>query len=384
MSQILNDTNDLGITANQGVVYALNGNDVIYTTQTVNVALYGGDGSDFLGNNGAAASDLFGGRGDDTLHGGNSADSLYGDNGNDLLVGGEFDYALALSGSIGQFDTATGNDYLYGGEGIDGIYGLDGNDFIFGGGGNDNVSSFPAFKDNQAFALTFYTGIFSGLFGGAGDDYIDGGNGDDTIDGGFGNDQLFGGNGNETIFGGLGDDYIVTSSYITSGAGVGGATYATGGDGNDTIVSLGKGDSIDGDIGDDFLYAATGNNAYFLGNIGNDTLVGNAGNDHLYGGVGTDIIQGSFGFDYFEGGAGIDYFSMNKDIHASDYDIIADFVYGQDYIGLPTYMQNNIYVGDTASGVDIYFAIGGSSYQILVTNTHNVAQVMADIYFAGV
>jgi hypothetical protein len=46
--------------------------------------------------------------------------------------------------------------------------------------------------------------------------------------------------------------------------------------------------------------------------------------------------------------------------------------------------MGNVFVQDTACGVDIYCQTGGGWYQILFTNTHNAAQVQADIYFAGV
>jgi hypothetical protein len=45
-------------------------------------------------------------------------------------------------------------------------------------------------------------------------------------------------------------------------------------------------------------------------------------------------------------------------------------------------MQGYVYVLDTASGVDIACYYGGGWHQILVSNTHNVAQVTAGIYYA--
>ena len=97
-------------------------------------------GSDF--------SELYGGRGNDTLAGA----ALFGGTGNDRLV---------LRGSGDSSTYAAGDD---------------GNDFIFG----------TDFADRT-------------VMGGAGNDYVDGGAGNDFLDGGVGCDILVSGAGNDTI-----------------------------------------------------------------------------------------------------------------------------------------------------------------------------------------
>jgi Ca2+-binding RTX toxin-like protein len=87
MSQVLTDNNDTVFFASQNVVYALDGEDIVFSSQTSPV-LYGGDGGDALGNRGIGEGHLYGGRGNDAIHGGTTVDHLYGGDGPDLLVGG--------------------------------------------------------------------------------------------------------------------------------------------------------------------------------------------------------------------------------------------------------------------------------------------------------
>src|SRR5262245_10523426 len=131
MTQVLTDFDD-STTAAENIVYALGGNDRVFTFQPA-PNLYGGEGSDFLGNQGSGIGDLFGGPGNDTIHGGTTTDRVYGEVGDDLLVGGEFNYAQAAGGNIVVFNNEpSGSDALYGGDGRDSIWGLDGDDFLYG------------------------------------------------------------------------------------------------------------------------------------------------------------------------------------------------------------------------------------------------------------
>ncbi len=122
------------------VVNAKAGNDcVILTGLGITSTVYGGAGNDML----------HGGRGNDTLDGGDGVDFLYGFLGNDTLSGG------------------AGNDWLFGGAGNDTLNGGDGNDWLYGEAGNDTLN------------------------GGDGDDWLFGGLGDDTLLGGTGKNRLF-------------------------------------------------------------------------------------------------------------------------------------------------------------------------------------------------
>src|SRR4051794_5884094 len=100
MSQLGTDASEL-ISATQNTVYALDGDDQVFTGLAGNVRLYGGEGNDFLQNNGDAVAFLYGGGGNDTLSGGTQGDQIFGDDGNDFLVGVEIDNArFNVNGTI--------------------------------------------------------------------------------------------------------------------------------------------------------------------------------------------------------------------------------------------------------------------------------------------
>jgi Ca2+-binding RTX toxin-like protein len=360
------------------------GNDIVSTNSTFDVSLYGGDGNDVIINNAGTSSYMYGGYGSDLMVASNFG---FGSNPN----GGE----MTLSGNTISVDT------MYGGDGADAMYGSFGDDILYGGEGSDQSTVLITAGDsNEINAFS----VKAGLFGGDGSDFIDGGRGNDYLDGGVGNDQLFGGTGNDVLIGGAGDDLIITSQFIAVGLpGSGGtSTYAYGGADNDTVYGYGKSDTVYGQGGNDLLYNATDNASFYYGDAGNDVLSGGAGVDYLdggtendyiqagagadniYGGTGVDQLFGGFGIDNLTGGAGTDYFLFNSDIHAADYDVITDFTAGTDFIGLPTYMTGKVGFSDTAFGMDVFFAIGTSYYQILLQGIHSVATAQNAIYFDGV
>ncbi len=159
--------------------------------------IFGHGGSDNLFGNGGDDV-LVGGEGDDQLDGGAGEDNLSGDDGNDILDGG------------GE------NDLLVGGSGRDTLTGGSGDDQLLGGDGDESGS---------------INSMARGLFGGAGNDFLDGGAGNDELEGGADDDTLIGGSGNDSLDGGAGDDTY--------------AFYNDGGDdtvfdmsGDDTIVFL--------------------------------------------------------------------------------------------------------------------------------------------------
>lgn len=272
-------------------------------------------------------ANMYGNDAANLLQGTVGSDEIYGGAGNDLLAG-------AFSGAAGAGTpaspatlvdpgTATGDDLIEGGSGSDAIYGFDGNDALYGGEGDD-----------QGIVLGFLVDYWSaGLYGGAGDDFIDGGRGKDNLDGGTGNDNLYGGEGNDNVDGGDGNDFI------------------DGGQGDDLL---------DGQNGDDTMFGGTGNDQlkggggtdFLAGGLGDDSLFGNDGNDILRGGDGNDRLIGGLGKDVLTGGAGHDAFLFQlatESPKSSARDVIKDFSHAQhDKIDLSLMDANTKLINDQA------------------------------------
>ena len=133
------------------------------------------DGTEFLDN-------LFGGGGDDVIHGYGDVDQLAGGRGNDLVDGGAGNDLIYID---------QGNDDLFGGEGIDVLsadLALSGMQIDFqlgtisgGGMGVDRVSGFERVVGSRFNDL---------IVGGDEDNYLQGFGGIDTLRGGGGNDEL--------------------------------------------------------------------------------------------------------------------------------------------------------------------------------------------------
>jgi Hemolysin-type calcium-binding repeat (2 copies). len=85
-----------------------------------------------------------------------------------------------------------------------------------------------------------------------------------------------------------------------------------------------------GGAGDDFL-SGNENKDLIDGCEGNDTIYGGEDNDTLLGCVGDDFLSGELGDDSLIGGLGNDTFVLGV---GSGFDIIYDFVKGEDLIGL--------------------------------------------------
>ncbi|MDD2885727.1 MAG: VWA domain-containing protein [Dechloromonas sp.] len=320
--------------------------------------------------------------------------------------------ATTLSTNV-TIGNAQYNDYLYGGSGNDTLFGGKGEDFIDGGSGTDAVSygqsggavtvSLAVTTAQNTGALGFDTlksieNIFGSAFsdtltGSSANNLIRGENGNDTIKGGTGNDRLEGGDGVDTLYGevgvdilvgGLGNDtYVInltasgaledsvieTSTVSTeidtirlSGTSTN-TTAATISLSSSSLVNverldaLGSGASMLNLNGNTLANTLTGNSANNLirGYSGNDSLLGAAGNDTLDGGVGKDTLSGGSGNDVF------DFNSISEmGITSSTWDVISDFVRGQDKIDLSTIDANTattsvneafsaIFIGSTAS-----------------------------------
>jgi len=406
-SQVLTDGNDHIVYATTNNVYALDGNDSIFVNGVANgyYNIYGGEGRDYIQmNNDGSIAYFYGGGGSDTLSGGKLADHLYGNDGDDFLIGGELDNGLfKADGDIAIGDgPATGDDFMSGDDGRDALYGFDGNDVIYGGD-DDDSGSIVAF-DVDVGAHT----IIAGLFGGAGNDYLDGGRGNDYLDGGTGADMMIGGLGNDTFvvdaasdsvqeFIGGGTDIVLTSvtyslavgvevetlkttnAALTTAINVIGNTFGQtlegnagvnniiGGGGNDVLRGLGGNDNYFVDSQSDIIDEVAGGGAldrvyttasFALAaddniellattNVALTTAInlsGNALSQTLIGNAGSNVISGGLGNDNLQGLGGADFFVFNTAPGAGNIDTL-DFT-----VADTIRMENSVFTGLTGLG----------------------------------
>jgi Ca2+-binding RTX toxin-like protein len=155
------------------------------TTRAERIEIDAGGGNDLVRlTNAGLRAYVFGGDGDDTIHGSALNDTLSGGAGRNRLFGGD------------------GNDRLNGSSGRDFLFGEAGDDRLYGNGGNDELDG---------------GGNIDRLFGGIGDDLLIGGSGNDKLYGEAGNDTLFGGRGIDVLDGGANTDSAeVTSEDLIS------------------------------------------------------------------------------------------------------------------------------------------------------------------------
>ncbi|MGE0701441.1 MAG: calcium-binding protein, partial [Hyphomicrobiaceae bacterium] len=270
--------------------------------------------------------------------------------------------------------------------GNDALYGFAGNDVIYGGDGNESANeSISAGSGIAADGRSNTITSPGGLYGGAGDDYLDGGRGDDYLVGDdeinpaiVGNDTLYGGSGLNTLIGGQGDDVIYS----------GGLDSAAGGPGNDIIWGV-------TDVGGSTYYGGSGNDimaswksSTFFGEAGNDTIFGSQESDSIYGGPGTDALAGYAGTDYLSGGGDRDLFNMWFDVRAGDVDFITDWNEGggaSDMLGLNTVFNGSVQYTQGTGFVDVALPIGAGFYHIYVLGSGvTAANVQANTYFVSV
>lgn len=218
------------------------------------VAAYGAD--DVVTNNTNLPSDLYGGRGNNTVTGGSGNDRIHGWYDRDTLKGRGGNDELFGYGNDDVISGGEGHDWIEGGDGRDSLSGDNGDDMIWGQGHGDE------------------------LFGGIGSDFLDGGTGDDYLSGSVGNDTMFGGLGDDELHGGVGSDWMWGDGEFESSRD--GHDTMFGDDGNDRMYGMGGNDELDGGFDHDTLE----------GGSGNDTLKGNDGEDVLHGGAGSDSFDG--------------------------------------------------------------------------------------------
>ncbi|MHC2088980.1 peroxidase family protein [Methylobacterium sp. CM6244] len=281
-----------------GVALVLVGNDLdnrIIGTSGDNT-LYGGAGNDIL-NGGTGGSDaLHGEGGNDTLSSGPDTrdDYLYGEDGNDTLNGGRGDDVLDGGEGSDTLRGGAGKDFLKGGGGDDWLTPGAGRDAVDGGDGIDTVD-YSASAAGVRINIQVRSGRLlpdeasggdaerdvivnvENVVGSALADRITGDNLANMIEGGGAGDNLEGGGGIDTL------------SYARSNAGVTVNLL--------TLTASGghaQGDQIHGFenlFGSDYADRLTGTNLAntITSALGNDVLDGLGGADALSGGSGNDI-----------------------------------------------------------------------------------------------
>ncbi len=144
--------------------------------------------------------------------------------------------------------------------------------------------------------------LANNLDGNRGDDLLKGSSGNDSLAGGAGNDMLYGNQDQDNLLGEAGDDIL------------------RGSRGGDTLRGGTGGDSLSGGTGDDEL----------RGGWDSDSVDGGDGNDRMFGGRESDSLDGGSGNDSYAGLDGADQFFFSG--LATGFDVIADFVPGEDRI----------------------------------------------------
>ena len=243
-----NELNKSGDMANTEVVF-VDGKNPSMELSAVDRRVYGYDRDDTIvykyGNNYIES-----GLGSDTITTGKGSDTIYTNANIDVKYDQE-DNSVKNTVHAGA-----GNDIVYGSKGMDEIYGEDDNDTIYGGGGDDKI------------------------YGGEGNDTL---YADDTargsIDISLNENRLYGGAGDDTLIGGAGTDYLYAED-----------------EKDDIPAHYSSNDVLDGKGGNDFLYGSTakcgyskmqggvGNDTFYCGRGGMDTMNDEEGDDTYYAG----------------------------------------------------------------------------------------------------
>ncbi len=251
----------------------------------------GGDGDDVLIGN-AAANELRGMRGADTMRGGLGNDSYFVDHAGDVtveLAGGgndrvEASLSWTLAANIERLTlTGTGDINGTGNALANRVDGNDGANLLDGAGGNDSLHGLAG--DDT-------------LLGGAGADRLDGGAGADSMAGGADNDTYMVDDALDLVFelAGGGNDRVMASVSHTLAAEVERLILTGSADLEGTGNELAN--QMEGNAGDNRLDGGGGHDS-LSGLDGDDTLLGGAGADRLDGGAGADSMVGGTGNDSY-------------------------------------------------------------------------------------
>jgi Ca2+-binding RTX toxin-like protein len=236
---------------------------------------------------------------------------------------------------------------LYAGNGdniLDGGQGVDTVSYQFANGSITVSLATSQAQDTESSGIDTLRNI-ENLTGGRFDDNLLGNQGNNTLSGGAGADLMIGGNGSDTYVVDNAGDIVRETN----------ADQATGG--TDTVVtsiSYTLTANVENLIQSGTAFSASGNalNNVITGNAANNIIDGGAGADTLSGGLGNDTLVGGQGKDVLEGGGGNDVFVFNatseSGITSASWDVIKDFVRGQDRIDLRGIDANTATVANDA------------------------------------
>lgn len=168
---------------------------------------------------------------------------------------------------------------------------------LYGGDGNDQLTLWAGWVDDDGIGAPVYTGAIAA--GGSGNDTIRGGAGADLLVGDAGTDLLSGGDGSDTLRGGAGAD---------------------------TLLGEGANDELHGSFGNDELRGGDSRDRLYGGG-GNDRLFGEGSTDALYGGMGDDTLSGGYNNDTLCGRDGRDTFFF-EGLRGTGSDVIMDYEAG--------------------------------------------------------
>ena len=309
----------------------------------------GAFGSALTGN--GTSNRLFGGLGDDLMHGGSGNDRLYiAQGGADKAYGDEGDDVFVYGQSLESAPPLATDTVIDGGAGIDTI------DFgLLHAAVNIELSVKTAML-GIGFGRLSQTGI-ENLSGGTGDDRFVGDEAANLLAGRTGNDSLLGGAGADTLSGGGGDDSL------DGGGGIDTVTYAGATGGITVDLALTTAQNTGGD-GIDTLKSIE----IVLGSTYADSLTGGAGNDSLNGGAGGDTLDGGLGKDTLMGGAGDDLYRLDSSL-----DVIVE-INGGGFDTAVTLVSYMLAAGvsidrlETTAGTGALNLTGNEFAQILVGN----------------
>ena len=136
-----------------------------------------------------------------------------------------------------------------------------------------------------------------------------------------------------------------------------------GGVGNDSLITAGGDDLLQGGAGDDFLSGGTGE----------DTLEGGEGDDILFGGLGADELTGGAGADRFQYFAGAESNSNNNDL-------ITDFTVGEDTLDFAAFGWGASFnfVGDVSGYGNVLTSLSAGQEVAAFDTSTNTLYVDAD------
>ena len=343
-----------------------------------NDTLTGNQGNNTL-NGGAGADTMTGGDGSDTYFVDSAGDVVRETNG-DAVQGGidtvnaSVSYKLTgyaenvtLTGTDAINATGnslanklvgnSGNNVLDGGAGADVMSGGLGNDTYYVDNAGDVVADLPnggtdtvistvtrTLGDNQENLTLAGTAAINGA-GNSLDNIITGNSARNVLTGGGGADKMYGGLGDDFYYVDNAGDTVVESSDATLG-------------GTDTVnstISYTLGNYVENlTLSGTAAVNGTGNSLAnkIVGNGAANVLSGGDGADTLVGGSGSDTLVGGQGKDVLEGGSGSDVYVFNAATEtgttSAGWDVVNDFVRGQDKIDLRGIDANTATVADDA------------------------------------